>query len=88
MFEGYFYGMHTAVYDLFDDMKLDKRDFDSPIPHLVRKDLQNLDKSDLIEIINNSTEKVFSTKYLDDYFIDRGLKESKEIFFGIQSVKI
>lgn len=83
MFEGYFYGMHTAVYDLFDDMKLDKRDFDSPIPHLVKKDLQNLDKKDLIEAINKNTEKVFSTKYLDDYFIDRSLKETKEIFFGI-----
>jgi hypothetical protein len=64
-------------------MKLDKRDFDSPIPHLVKKDLQNLDKKDLIEAINKNTEKVFSTKYLDDYFIDRSLKETKEIFFGI-----
>ena len=82
MFEGYFYGMHTAIYDLSDDMGLDKRDFNSPIPHLVRNDLKDIDKNYLIEKINQGTEKVFSNKYLEDYFVNRSIKESKEIFYG------
>ena len=41
MFEGYYYGMHTAIYDGNDKFKLEKRDFNSPIIHLDSNDLLN-----------------------------------------------
>jgi len=80
MFEGYFYGMHTAIYDGHDYLKLEKRDFSSPILHLNKSDLAMINSDNIIKKINASTSNVIKTKYLDKYFYKRNLKELKDIF--------
>lgn len=87
MFEGYFYGMHTAIYDLNDDLKLDFRDFCSPITHLKKENLKDLNKKFIIELINKSTDKVIKEKYLEKYFVENTLKRSKEIFLNTNEIK-
>ena len=49
MFEGYLYGMNTAIYDGADILSLEKRDFDSPIIHLQKEDLKKLQLGILAE---------------------------------------
>tara|TARA_B100001059_G_scaffold221232_1_gene243993 strand:- start:5555 stop:7027 length:1473 start_codon:yes stop_codon:yes gene_type:complete len=80
MFEGYYYGMSTAIYDGADIFNLEKRDFDSPICHLKKEDLKKLTSSEIIEKINNSTQKVINTKYLEKYFFQQDIKYLKYIF--------
>ncbi len=72
--------MSTAIYDGADIFNLEKRDFDSPICHLKKEDLKKLTSSEIIEKINNSTQKVINTKYLEKYFFQQDIKYLKYIF--------
>ena len=80
IFEGYFYGMHTAIYDGYDPQELSKRDFESPIEHLNKDDIIKLNSYQIINKINDSTKKLIDSKYLSRYFVERELQESKKIF--------
>ena len=80
MFEGYYHGMHTAIYDGHDHLKLEKRDFSSPILHLNKRDLAMINSDQMIKRINSSTINVFKTQYLNKYFYKRNIKELKDIF--------
>ena len=80
MFEGYYHGMHTAVYDGHDHLKLEKEIFLSPIIHLDKRDLAMINSDHMIKRINASTSNVIKTHYLDKYFYKRNIKELKDIF--------
>ena len=82
IFEGYYYGMHTVIYDGNDPQKLCKRDFDSPIVSLNKENLLNLDSSDIIDKINCATRNILRDNYLSRYFIERNLSDSKKIFLS------
>lgn len=80
MFEGYYYGMHTAIYDGADEYGLEKRDFDSPIVHFGRDDLGSILTEEKIKRINRSTRQVLETNYLERYFQWREPDKLKAIF--------
>ena len=68
MFEGFFLGMHTAIYYGADARKFGKRDFSSPIAQLTAKDLKDLNSEKLINYINESSKEVVKSEYLFKYF--------------------
>ena len=69
MFEGYYHGMHTAVYDGPDPLGLEKRDFESPLLHLTQADLPSILSVEIINRINTSTRQMRQTRYLERYFV-------------------
>ena len=81
MFEGFYYGMHSVVYDGVKDYEHAKRDFNSPIIHILESDLKNINKESMLESINKSSKLVFKENYLSDYFSTISLEKSKKIFF-------
>ena len=80
MFEGYYHGMHVAIYDGHDYFKLEKRDFSSPILHINKGDLEMINSDHMLKKINASTRSVIKNRYLDKYFYKRNIKELKDIF--------
>ncbi len=82
MFEGYYHGMHTAVYDGADLSGAGKRDFGSPLVHLLQSDLPFILNDEIINRINTATCKIFETSYLDRYFVQRNFEDLKSIFLN------
>jgi len=78
MFEGFYYGMHTAVYDV--GAEGEKRDFSSPLAHLTRDHLKNLSSEASLSVINASTKAVIEGGYLSDYFSEVDISSAKARF--------
>lgn len=82
IFEGYYYGKHTLIYNGGED-DLYKRDFNSPILTLSKKDLSNITKKEFVKKVNLATSNLIESKYLENYFVKKDSKTLKKIFFNI-----
>ena len=80
MFESYYYGINSVVYDGADDLELEYRDFGSPLIHLERRDLSLINNSIIIDKVNESANKLLDANYLERYFVVKDKDKSKEIF--------
>ena len=80
MFESYYYGINSVVYDGADDLELESRDFGSPLIHLERRDLSLINNSIIIDKVNESANKLLDANYLERYFVVKDKDKSKEIF--------
>ena len=82
MFEAFFLGAHSVVYEDKNIPELELRDFESPILHITSESLEKINSKYFIEAINNSTISVFEQKYLEKYFVKKDLDEEKLIFLS------
>ena len=79
MFEGFYHGMHTAVYDL--QPEFEKRDFGSPLVHFDKKNLARILDGETKKRINYATTQMTRGGYLNRYFVRCDLETAKSIFF-------
>tara|TARA_A100001011_G_scaffold16199_1_gene16793 strand:- start:20571 stop:22043 length:1473 start_codon:yes stop_codon:yes gene_type:complete len=87
MFESFFYGMHSIIYEDYDLADLEKRDFQSPILHIDKSHLKKINSLELIDLINISTKSVLESNYLIDYFNFLDIDSSRKIFLELNELK-